>query len=168
MPTYFDGYVCDGEIVCEHCFDGDPDSPEVSILDGITSNETDSPDHCSFCSRPIHCSLTSEGVKYVLRALREYGVEPHDKRVQDKWASREDNYYHGSPGWALLGDWADQVSWNALDKVEKKIVEAFNELVDADKELCKTYGPFEPRLRAVRNAERRLRRYAALYDTWNK
>jgi hypothetical protein len=87
---------------CEDCLPVPVDSPEVDYDQG----EQDTPANCCACGEPLDCSLTSEGVAYVLEAIRDSlreGREARNRLVPD---DDRLSYYRGSRHCEIVRDWA--------------------------------------------------------------
>jgi HPr kinase/phosphorylase len=59
-------YVLDGSLYCEDC------APEGAESYPVSQAEGDTPDNCETCHVPIGNPLTSDGVAYVIDAVRAY------------------------------------------------------------------------------------------------
>lgn len=94
------GYVCDGEINCPDCCE-DPEGCDPIFAD----SETDCPDNCSACGRPIENTLTDEGAEYVRQCLRQ--TFRRGKRGNQALRHNGPAYYVGSDGGAVVLDWID-------------------------------------------------------------
>lgn len=109
-----DGYACQGDLYCEYCApDIDPETGEEPCpVNMFGSHETDSPSHCGACGRPIDCDLTSEGVEYVLDAIREdlQDLSQRSHTFGTMGAESDLTYYCGGPAYSILVDWCDLIS----------------------------------------------------------
>lgn len=106
-------YVCDGELVCEKC------AVDVSEEDSAIGGETDSPQHCSYCHRPLFhvFDLTSVGVNYVIETIKR-DLKKGTKDTGWRWGH---GYYKGLGRVAVGRDWTETVldtcfSLNSRDK----------------------------------------------------
>ena len=111
-------YLCDGELICEDCA-VDPSSDEEFYTD---SNETDSPCHCSWCHRPIDCTLTDDGIKYVYEAIRESLRRGLNYRSDYRW---DRGYYIGMGVHACTRDWAELLLEHNPEKKIKRVAEYY-------------------------------------------
>lgn len=59
-----EGYVCDGDVYCADCLDGNDGSDYSGV--------PDTPTHCGGCGVPIMHELTSYGVEYVRKTLADH------------------------------------------------------------------------------------------------
>ena len=142
----------DADDFCELCFgrippeelesgDGPYDSmfaPHVYITADM---EVDAPLHCNFCHRPIKHALTTDGVDYVMQAIREFTYEntvaggyfgTHRKLGSHHYARIGAclGWYEGSPGYELLMDWAEAVSWYGPDNDDERTIEIFYDSIE--------------------------------------
>lgn len=117
-------YVGEGELICERC------AVDMTDDDIAIGGETDSPPHCSYCNRPLDddFELTTEGVAYVLKTIRESlkaGTRYCVGRV-GQW--HEGSWYHGSAFHAVERDWVELwiEPWlYQFSKEERRLVELF-------------------------------------------
>lgn len=120
-------YVCDGELVCEEC------AVDVTDDEAWIGGETDSPRHCSCCHRPLFddgAGLTSEGVSYVLAAVRKELKRGTRSPHVSAWNASmiwEHGHYKGQPWIAVTRDWAEYVLDNhhRLAKRDRRTLEIF-------------------------------------------
>jgi hypothetical protein len=113
-------YNCDE--YCEYCLPVDEDSPEVDY----DSGEQDSPAHCCVCHQPLEYSLTSDGIEYVLEALREELAKPAEERnkVHECYNG---THYEGCRHVEITRDWAEHIKWYGLAQEDQELVEKFLE-----------------------------------------
>lgn len=91
-------------------------------MDEYIDQETDSPSHCAYCNRPIDCSLTDDGVKYVYEAIRTDLKRGLNYRSEWRW---EHGWYKGMGVHACMRDWAELLlSYNPEKKI-KRIAEYY-------------------------------------------
>jgi len=110
--------LIDGALYCEEC--AGPGGEEVF------GGESDSPEHCGDCHRPLDYTLTGDGVAYVLVALQESIDSGREAFVlADHW--EEGQYYHGGRMIDVVADWADVLENYGLDGADSLILEAFQE-----------------------------------------
>lgn len=94
-----EGYYCEEHIP-------EPESDEVMQ---VSYQEVDVPLHCSECHRPLDCTLTIEGVKYV----REHVLDEirqgraHYLNVSMAYGG---TYYEGVPHVYIVRDWVQEHS----------------------------------------------------------
>ena len=88
----------DGEEYCEDCLPG-PGEPDYG--------EQDYPAHCCRCHKPLDCTLTKDGVAYVIEALQQ----PLD--------------WH----YAIVRYWAQTLLNYSLSDSDRKIVTDFLEAI---------------------------------------
>lgn len=128
--TEFDGVYVDQDLYCERCYrrtfkgkDGEPKFSEGGNPLFVDA-ECDTPQHCSRCHRPMEHSLTSEGVRYVLEAMREElrkGRAEYSK-VNDCYKG---TYYEGSRHVEIVRDWARMAQGNGLCGHDRAFVDRF-------------------------------------------
>lgn len=115
MSFKFQGYISpDSEIICEVC---DHDGCEE-----YTSQESDSPCHCAYCHRPIECSLTQDGIKYVYDTIRRDLKQGLNYRSDWRW---EHGYYVGMGVHAVTREWAEQLLEHNPEKKIRRVVEYY-------------------------------------------
>ncbi len=107
----------DGEPVCEVCAPQD-------VEGDADSNECDSPENCSVCSRPCNYSLTTAWVSYVIEKLEEALLD----KIDDTLVDAPGDYYHGSRRVEVLRDWALDLKSYFLSKEDQAIVDHFLEV----------------------------------------
>lgn len=105
---------CDCDAYCADCC---PDiEPEY------LGPEVDSPLHCGECSKPLDHSLTADGVKYVLDAIRDSSLS---------YDPIEGGWYDGMPHCSIVGDWARELRWyGGLSDRQTELIESFIEQVE--------------------------------------
>lgn len=113
-------YGCDEW--CEDCLPVSTESAEVDYDDG----EQDSPANCCACGKPLDYSLTPDGVEYVIDSCLE-AMDDWDDHIipMADTAESEMRYYHGSPHFAIVEDWAKDLSNYSLDRKDRFILDAF-------------------------------------------
>lgn len=112
-------YTYDCEVFCEDC------APEDAEYD--CSGESDCPENCSICHQPLDYSLTSEGIQYVLQAIKESLNTPEEERnkVHECY---DGTYYEGSRHVEIVRDWAKDLKWyGGLTNEEEELIEKFLE-----------------------------------------
>lgn len=121
----------------ECSFDSD-DYPKGPFSNG--GGESDSPAHCGACGVPLENDLTSDGVEYVLGAIRESLEEAVEKGRTIAWdrimplkgtGEESQTYWHGSRHVDIVREWANQISNYNLEKDESTLVSLFLELSEA-------------------------------------
>jgi len=92
------------ELLCETCA---PDGAD-GYPDG--GGEADCPQCCGQCHEPLGNALTSDGVAYVIKAVRQSLRDGRAKRntVYDCYNG---THYEGSRHCEIVRDWARDVSW---------------------------------------------------------
>ncbi len=124
-------YLCDGELVCDGC------AVDVTDDNAVIGGETDSPQHCSCCHRPLfdEFGLTTDGVAYVVARVEDalragHASNPGFWRWQHGW-------YLGLDRNACLRDWAELVSDGHYirqhDKRDERVLRWFLYLSDPDR-----------------------------------
>lgn len=128
--TEYDGVYVDGDLYCEGCY-----RREFKVRDGcarfgeadsplFVDAECDTPQHCSKCHRPMEHSLTSDGVRYVLDAMREElrkGRAEYSKALD----CYQGTYYEGSRHVDIIMDWARMAQGNGLCGRDRAFVDRF-------------------------------------------
>lgn len=81
------------------------------------AGESDIPQNCDSCHKPLEYSLTNDGIDYVvehvrdtLRMGREYYCKVHPSHDPDN------DYYKDSPAFAVVKDWVEDMRYYNLDK----------------------------------------------------
>ena len=120
-----ENYIYGCECFCGDCLPVSGNHPEV--CDG--SGEQDSPANCSNCGCPVDYSLTSEGVAYVLEALRDALRESREERdrIMPMRGTGEETmtYWHGSRHIEIVRNWAEELTNYYLSRKDKEFVERF-------------------------------------------
>ena len=122
----FDAYAIEessGDLVgfaCEFCA---PDGAEPFAM-GV--GETDSPTHCD-CGRPLEHSLTECGVDYVIEAIGEALDAPDSEWTDPAALARGPDYYKGSPRFAVVNDWAEDLANYSLSDEQQMILDRFRD-----------------------------------------
>jgi hypothetical protein len=110
-------YFHDGSVYCEaHAPKG-----ADAVADG--GGESDFPNHCDRCHCPLWNPLTSDGVKMVIHDLRSVLVSKVAAQAPSKY--KKGTYYEGSPKFAILCDWAEQIEDYRLSDSDRGVVELF-------------------------------------------
>lgn len=111
-------YVLDGEIFCEDC------APNNAESIGDWPSESDCPESCCMCLKAVPYTLTSEGVQYVLEAIRESLKAGRKKRnrVLDCY---KDTWFEGSRHCEIVREWAEDLKWYGLESKDEKLVEKY-------------------------------------------
>lgn len=113
----FQGYITpDSELVCEFCGGDSADCEEYS------SQETDSPSHCAYCHRPLDCSLTAGGIKYVYETIRQDLKLGLNYRSEWRW---DYGWYKGMGVHACTRDWAEMLLNHNPEKKIKRVAEYY-------------------------------------------
>ena len=111
-------WYSDSDVYCEGCAPKD-------ARECVNGNEVDSPQHCSVCHMPLDYSLTSDGVAYVMEALREELGKGY-KRYLEVHECYVGTYYEGEPHVSILWDWACDLLWYTLeDDADRRFVDRF-------------------------------------------
>lgn len=84
--------------------------------------ETDCPQNCSACHKPLNVSLTSAGVEYVIDKLRTALVEGLDAR---SYRVPGRDWYRKSPHYDIARDWAKDLKDYGLEGEDKLIVDLY-------------------------------------------
>ena len=106
----FDGIAIDGDILCTFCaeeqnIDIDND-PEVSPM--FCDGESDTPQNCGNCHRPISYGLTQDGFLYVVGCLRDELRKGADEYLKINNCYKG-SYYEGSPHIRIILDWLKSI-----------------------------------------------------------
>ncbi len=121
-----DAYLGECEWLCPDCAEG-VDGLEGPYPDG--GGEADCPQHCAACGIPLENPLTSDGVTYVLDAIRESTADTAENRNTIRQAIPDQpNWYDGSPRCAVVRDWANQILYYGLDDQDRDLVNNYLEL----------------------------------------
>ena len=134
-------YVYQAEFLCDHCVPTvpKPSGPEPYDTDEypmyvLNAGECDCPQCCGMCGAPIDCTLTTDGVDYVLSAIQEslesavtHGRGPVWDRIRPMRGTAEEThtFWHGSREVDVLRAWARDVREYGLEPGEKAIVDLF-------------------------------------------
>ncbi len=106
------------------------------------NGEQDCPINCCNCGRPLDYSLTSDGVEYVISYIieaLENGLDNHIIPLTGTLEVESLTYYHGSPHYEIVRDWAKDLEAYSLDRKDAVIVQMYLEACDrADKSLTTT------------------------------
>jgi len=121
-------YIGEAEWLCEDCGIEAGLSEEDSYPD---CGETDCPENCARCHRPLEYSLTGEGVTYVMEHLdhevAKWNLSP--SKAMGEWKAVHDCYkgtwYEGSPWIVIMRDWAEELGNYGLDDADEHVVEMF-------------------------------------------
>ena len=106
------------ELLCEDCCSEDASS----YPDG--GGESDCPEHCAVCHVPLENTLTSDGVEYVLEAIR--GSLRDGRVARDTvHACYKGTYYEGSRHCEIVRDWAEQLSGYRLEDRQAHFVDVY-------------------------------------------
>jgi hypothetical protein len=118
------GHYCyDADVYCEDCLPVDSEDEDVFY---DCSGETDVPEHCCVCHTPLDYCLTSEGIDYVLGAMREELARPTEERNKIH-GCYDGTYYEGSRHVEITRDWAKELLNYCLSEEDKEFVENFLE-----------------------------------------
>ena len=98
-------YLNECEWLCPDCA-GD-DTEEVNWYD-LDYEESDVPQNCAVCHRPLGGALTPNGIKYILDAIQESLRVGRQARntIHDCYKG---TYYEGSRHCEIVRDWAEQI-----------------------------------------------------------
>jgi hypothetical protein len=138
-----DVYLLDGEFYCEDCgapkvereVNDDPDFDDEFFREVDDKNdeiddtypdgggESDTPQHCAQCHRPLENPLTKDGVNYVLEAIRDELSKPRSERNKVATHWKEGEYYAGCTATAVVRDWAEQLKYYCLDEEDARMVD---------------------------------------------
>lgn len=114
-------YIFETSEYCEQC------APDGADAEGTP--EVDAPIHCAECGEPLDCTLTPEGVDYVLDHMRDSLRESRESRnhIIPMLGTAEESlvYYHGSRHIEIVRDWAEVISWYNLPERDIKFVDKF-------------------------------------------
>ena len=112
----------------EWCVDCLPaEAPHADV--DLDSGEQDTPANCCACGKPLDYTLTAEGVQYVVEAILdnlENGIDEHIIPAAGT-AEYELTYYHGSPHFAVVEAWAENLRDYALSRKDRYLVNEFLE-----------------------------------------
>jgi hypothetical protein len=115
-------YHYDGAEYCEDCLPVDEDSEQVEYDCG----EQDYPAHCCVCHQPLDYTLTSDGVEYVLDALKVELAKPIDER-NELHPCYVGTWYEGSRHVEITRDWATALSNCSLTSDQQDLLAQFLE-----------------------------------------
>lgn len=81
------------------------------------AGESDCPQHCDSCHKPLEYSLTNEGIDYVVEAVREMLKSGRENYCKVHPSHDPDSdYYKDSPAFAVVRDWVEDMRYYNLDK----------------------------------------------------
>jgi hypothetical protein len=104
-----------------YCEDHAPEGSEPEAM----PQETDTPENCSVCGRPLQYALTPAGVQYVLDAIKEALYE-WPLGAEKGPSIRKPDYYEGCSNIAVVQDWAkDLKNYGGLHKLEYWLIDYF-------------------------------------------
>ncbi len=118
-------YLCDGELVCESC------AVDCTDDEAWIGGETDTPEHCSCCRRPLFdgAELTGMGVAFVVRSVREElkSGTRFPRGHADGSMVWQHGWYEGLPWLSVTRDWAEWVlnHCHRLDRRDRRTLEIF-------------------------------------------
>lgn len=95
----------------------------------LNSNECDTPQNCHVCGKPCECTLTADGVEYVMDYIREALTEGPSQwnQVRDE----PGRYYDGSRRVEVTRDWAKEIKgYGGLSKADKWLIEYFLDITE--------------------------------------
>jgi len=134
----FDGFVTpEGYILCEMCI-GDAESESEHLY-----GESDCPEHCSLCGRPVDHELTAHGARLILEAIEQQisallKQTKRQRQAPGQWPRT--NYYHGSPAYAVVLDWAERLDGWKLSPWDRERIEFFRGLCTPSERRGKVHG----------------------------
>jgi hypothetical protein len=113
-----DAYLLECEWYCGEC------KPLVAEEYADGGGESDTPQHCHGCGKPLENTLTSEGVQYALEHAEEEARRPREEReriIPLKGTAEEDGlaWYKGEPHKRIVLDWLDQLNDYCLSKLDR-------------------------------------------------
>lgn len=90
------------------------------------SCESDMPDNCAACHRPFNNTLTTDGIQYVINAIKEALSLSEEERnkIHDCYKG---TYYEGSRWIEITRDWAKDLQWYSLSEEDQELVDTFLE-----------------------------------------
>ena len=110
-------YLNECEFLCLKCAGDVPDS-ECYDMD---SEESDCPQHCAQCHEPLDNPLTTDGVAYVLEAIRDsLRAGRADRNTVHECYNG--THYAGSRHCEIVRDWAEQIRWYSLSDRDESLV----------------------------------------------
>lgn len=90
-----------------------------------SDSEVDCPQHCAECDYPLDYSLTSDGVQYVLEAIRESLKVGRKARntIHDVY---QGGWYAGSRHCEIVREWAEKLKWyGGLSNREESLIDHY-------------------------------------------
>ncbi len=88
------------------------------------NEESDSPQHCAACLRPIETTLTPDGIKLVLAAVKTEFQNELRWEINDCYKG---TYYEDSPHIAIVADWVEQIRhYGGLPEEAEALIEGFD------------------------------------------
>jgi hypothetical protein len=116
MDAYIEPEGC--EVFCEFC------APEGAVAYDHGGGESDCPENCAACHRPLENSLTSDGVEYVMEHIRDELRMPAEYRNASATHWTDGDYYKGCTLTAVVRDWAEQLRWyDGLSERDERVIE---------------------------------------------
>lgn len=116
----FSGYYVDGTILCEFC----ATQAEIDECKCVDNEETDCPQHCEECARPIKYTLTTDGINYVVEYLQE-AIDRQEYNSKETRTGDPNNYYRGMPIWSVVYDWAVDLKSYWLNETQQAVLDEF-------------------------------------------
>lgn len=85
------------------------------------AGESDCPQNCDSCGKPLEYSLTNVGVAYVVEAVRETLELGRSHYCRVYPSHRENDYYEGSPLFRVVADWVEDLRYYNLDEKDARM-----------------------------------------------
>lgn len=117
-------YHYEGEEYCENCLPVDPASKKVDLDYG----EQDYPANCCKCRMPLDCTLTADGVDYVLTSIK-VALETCRDRLKKPQSCYIGTYYENSPWGKIMLDWLEMLPYYNWSKSDQTIIDEFRSLM---------------------------------------
>lgn len=108
------------EMIIEHMEKQQVDTDDwpVSYPD---AGESDCPQNCDSCHKPLEYSLTDVGVAYVVESVRELLESGREAYTKIHPSRLVPDYYEGSPAFRVVADWVEDLRYYHLDEKDARI-----------------------------------------------
>lgn len=119
--SYFEELRDDlADMIIEHMEKQPVDSDDwpISYPD---AGESDCPQNCGSCGKPLEYSLTNVGVAYVVEHVRETLELGRSHYCRVYPSHRDNDYYEGSPLFRVVADWVDDLRYYNLDEKDARM-----------------------------------------------
>lgn len=85
------------------------------------AGESDSPCNCGSCGKPLEYSLTTDGVAYVLEAVKEHLKSGWRNYLRIHTSCRYPDYYEHTPAFFVVKDWVEDLSCYLMEEEQEKM-----------------------------------------------